>query len=386
VRGNRNYVTWYKLAFILATIVLPLVLNTAEAQAASLNRTWKVVSSPSGGYPNNRLFGVATRSSNDAWAVGYSSHDINTPQQALIEHWDGTQWSIVANPGVGGSELHAVAIVSANDVWAVGSSSGYNKTLIEHWDGTSWSIVPSPVANGSLSGVAAISSSDVWAVGNDNNSPLQTLVLHYDGTNWSVVPSPNPGTYNNFLAAVTALSTNDVWAVGTSVDKSFHTYTLTEHWNGTSWQAITSPNPGLLYNDLFGVAAHSSSDVWVVGYQSNINGNPFQTVIEHWNGSSWSVIPSPNPGASYNALDGVTAIAGKDAWAVGAYQGNSRGNKTLIEHWNGKSWRITSSPSPDTYNELWGVAAVSANNLWAVGDTAKQFNTFQTLTEQYCSC
>jgi hypothetical protein len=123
-----------------------------------------------------------------------------------------------------------------------------------------------------------------------------------------------------------------------------------------------------------------------VGYQSNINGNPFQTVIEHWNGSSWSVIQGPNPGASYNALVGVTTISGKDAWAVGAYQGNSRGNKTLIEHWDGKTWRITSSPSPDIYNELWGAAAVSANNLWAVGDTAKQFNKFQTLTEQYCSC
>jgi hypothetical protein len=50
--------------------------------------------------------------------------------------------NVAASPdprGVG--EFDAVAAVSANDVWAVGDGIG---TLIEHWNGTLWSLVKSP--------------------------------------------------------------------------------------------------------------------------------------------------------------------------------------------------------------------------------------------------
>jgi hypothetical protein len=49
-------------------------------------------------------------------------------RQTLIEHWNGTQWSVVPSPNLMGNNLlRGVAIVSANDVWAVGfviSNSG----------------------------------------------------------------------------------------------------------------------------------------------------------------------------------------------------------------------------------------------------------------------
>src|SRR6266436_8232780 len=61
---------------LLVAVLVGLQLRAGSAQAESLNRTWKVVSSPNvRGYSNNTLLGVATRSSNDAWAVGYSSQD-----------------------------------------------------------------------------------------------------------------------------------------------------------------------------------------------------------------------------------------------------------------------------------------------------------------------
>src|SRR5690348_5630714 len=56
-------------------------------------------------------------------------------------------WNIVPSPNVGTtSHLNSVSVISATDVWAVGYSS--TGTLIEHWDGTSWSIVSSPNPNG----------------------------------------------------------------------------------------------------------------------------------------------------------------------------------------------------------------------------------------------
>jgi hypothetical protein len=54
----------------------------------------------------------------------------------------------------------------------------------------------------------------------------------------------------------------------------------------------------------------------------------------------------------------------------------------LIEHWNGSGWSITSSPNVGANsNELNDVAVVSASNAWAIGDVIN--GSYQTLTEEY---
>src|SRR6266700_3094663 len=153
-------------------------------------------------------------------------------------------WSVVASPNAtpGNNELHAVASISANDVWAVGTSEntlGNDQTLILHWDGTVWSIVASPttgMVEGNLLGVAAVATNDEWAVGSFRNAggAFQTLTLHWDGTAWSIVPSPSPDGAFNDLFSVAAFSTSDVWAVGDSGSG-----TLIEQWNGSSWSAVS---------------------------------------------------------------------------------------------------------------------------------------------------
>jgi hypothetical protein len=61
-----------------------------------------------------------------------------------------------------------------------------------------------------------------------------------------------------------------------------------------------------------GVAAISASDIWAVG---SIGG--FLTVTEHWDGTSLSIIASPNPGSGGNSLNGVTAKSDGTVVAVG---------------------------------------------------------------------
>src|SRR5476651_240976 len=58
----------------------------------------------------------------------------------------------------------------------------------------------------------------------------------------------------------------------------------------------------------------------------------------------WSVSPSTNMGPGNNDLNGVAAIADNDAWAVG-YASNGVANRTLIEHWDGSNWTIVPSPN-----------------------------------------
>src|SRR6266567_2868095 len=216
---------------VVGAVLIPLLLAPTVAQAAA----WTVVSSPNPG-AGNGLFGVASISANDVWAVGNFSN-IGSLEQTLTLHWNGKKWSHIKSPNVSSqdSELLAVAAVSPTDVWAVGDSntSGSEQTLIEHWNGTSWSIVSSPNPGaGGLNGVAIISATDIWAVGaffNTTNNVTQTLIEQWNGTSWSVVTSPNPSSTTNLLEAAAAdKSSGQAWAVGEFTAASGATQTLTE--------------------------------------------------------------------------------------------------------------------------------------------------------------
>lgn len=100
--------------------------------------SWSVVPSPNIPNQHNKLNAVTAvpGSPNELWAVGQAG------PTALILHWDGTQWNIVPSPSAGPVPiLTGVVAVSSDDVWAVGwTSAGSGPiTLTEHWDGSSWS-------------------------------------------------------------------------------------------------------------------------------------------------------------------------------------------------------------------------------------------------------
>ena len=347
---------------------------------------WSVVSSPNPGTGSQVLNKVAALSANDVWAVGYYANQ-DRISHSLIEHWNGTAWSVVSSPdgGIKTNYLTAVAAVSANDVWAVGYYTDENsgrQTLAERWNGTTWSIVPSlnPAVDDTMNGIVAISSTDVWTVGTAaNNNIYQTLIEHWNGSAWSVVPSPDPGSANNLLLGVAAVSANDMWAVGYYNNTGSAYLTLTEHWNGTAWSVVSSPSVGSS-DYLYGVAAVSATDVWAVGV-STVG----STLTEHWNGTAWSVVPSPSPGTLINGLSMVAVVSANDVWASGTYSTDNNINQTLVEHWNGTAWSVVPSPSPGTVdNYLQGVSVGSANDVWVVGYyTSDSFTSFQTLTEHY---
>jgi hypothetical protein len=359
--------------------------------------SWSTVSSPNASdAPGNYLLGVTCVSASDCWAVG-SYFNLNAPGSSfltLTEHWNGTSWSIVSSPSIYAADynvLNSVTCASASDCWAV----GYNDdgTLIERWDGTSWSIVPSPNVTqyNALRGVTCASASECWAVGfydyyeNGVGFISQTLIEHWDGTSWSIIASPNTSaTQDNVLYGVTCTSASDCWAVGRG---RYELQTLIEHWDGASWSIVTSPNPNPNYfNVLYGVTCASASECWAIGYYDN-NNYRSQTLIEHWDGTSWSIVTSPNTSSTQdNILYGVTCASASECWAVGDYFDYTNTNAvgpTLIEHWDGASWSIVTSPNvPETpqHNQLYGVTCSSASECWAVGSTQ---NNYQTLIERW---
>jgi hypothetical protein len=298
------------------------------------------------------------------WAVGY----FVTLHKPLAEHWDGQTWRTTTPQARGQSSTFAsVAAITPTDAWAVGGygTGSVSGTLIEHWDGLRWSLVQSPsvgTISNVLYGVAANSSSDVWAVGlyDDSNGVSQTLVEHWDGLSWSIVPSPG-GEDGGTLRGVVAISSSDVWAVGESNGGQ----SLIEHWDGTGWGLVPSPSPQLL-NVLQSVSAVSSTDVWTAGWQS-LSGQ--SSLVEHWDGTQWSVVPGPDIAGSTETLQGVWAISADDIWAVGMLgAGPPYVASALIEHWDGASWTIVPSPSFGTIGtQLNGVWAASGTDAYAVG-------------------
>lgn len=199
-----------------------------------------------------------------------------------------------------------------------------------------------------------------------------TALAFAQGGVWTVISSPNTGsTKYNDLLAVAPVSTNDIWSVGyhntdNAGPEDCKTRTLAEHWNGSSWSIVSTPNvaKGIGdYDPLEGVAAVSTNNVWAVGYSGNCNSLAEKTLIEHWNGAKWSIVPSPNPYTSQE-LHGITAVSANDIWAVGNYDGVQYG--PLIEHWNGAVWSKVATPANGGF--LYGVTALASNNVWAVGE------------------
>ena len=364
---------------ILVGAAVASALLVAFVAGAGGFTSWTVVASPSPNVYGNIFNAVSARTASDVWAVGVGGSASNNATYAA--RWNGTSWTTYATPNPvphcldgnfqwTGNRLNDVVAISGSNAWAVGNGCYESKTLVEHWDGTKWSIVasPNPTAGvNALSSVAAISASNVWAVGwHTSNGAYQTLVEHWDGTAWSVVSSPNPNPTSNVLAAVAASSASDVWAVGYSGLSS----TLIEHWNGTSWSVIASPAlPGSV---LSGVTAISPTDAWAVGSQTGASGGTL-TLVLHWDGQTWSVVSSPNPDTTYsaaNVLRGITAISANDVWAVGMYENESTDyhqHRTLTLHWDGGAWSLVSSPSPGESGELNDVSALARGGIWATG-------------------
>jgi hypothetical protein len=238
--------------------------------------------------------------------------------------------------------------------------------------GTGWSVQPS-YSFGSqdniLAGVSAASATDAWAVGAyypGSSNILNTLAHHFDGTHWTAFPLPNVGVEQNVLLAVSMPAPGSAWAVGFYESGKFQQQTLIEHFNGNVWSVVPSPSPGVLQNILYGVAAISDSDVWAVGAEQDANAL-WHTLTEHWNGAAWTVVNAVDAGVNGNQLYAVKALASNNVYAVGQQAGAGFPQQALIEHWNGTAWSVVSAPTDSASALPLGVTA-TASSLTFVGE------------------
>jgi hypothetical protein len=288
-------------------------------------------------------------------------------------------WGIVPTPDPPESisyTLSGIGTSSRSNAWAVGYWHDHvqNRSgpLVEHWDGRRWTAteLPNTSDHGQLREVAVVSRVDAWAVGHTqvNGEAMAPLIVRWDGATWTQVPSPNPDSYGTILYDVHATSPTDVWAVGyySSVPDDGSERTLILHWDGSAWSIVPSPNQGSIGSYLEGVTALSSNDAWAVGwyFPGDIDA---ATLALNWDGASWTIVPTPNPGTGWNGFGDAAMLGADDVWAVGGYnQVGGLDGAPLVQHWDGTAWGVGAFPASRD-GGLNDVVAVSGGKLIAVG-------------------
>ncbi len=397
--STMNSVVLARSYFNLTLLFLLFLLLTVPPGASSQSSIFRVQPSPSPNVQGNTLIAGAAVAADDAWAVGYRNDNNLNDSRTLTEHWDGSAWKVVPSPNPGsipscknsntGNVLTSIATVASNDVWAVGFSFTCSTDLVPmalHWDGTAWSAMATPALltndNSAFNSVVALASNNVYAVGYQPaaNGAVRTLIEHWDGVTWQVVSSPNGNSTGSSLFGVSATSPNDIWAVGDNVAPDVPITTLVEHFDGTTWSIIPSPNPVksgfLAANQLLSVRAESPTDVTAVGAVRDGLLRTL-TLIEHWDGAKWRVVASPNQGEAqgdFNTLQSVVAVSPTDLYAIGFFADAATAGqqRTMVQHFDGHAWAIVSSPTKGLAQQLnGGFVLPGAQNVWAVGASAQ---------------
>lgn len=299
------------------------------------------------------------------------------PGPAALAAARSSAWRVVPSPNLPGwDSLTSVSASSPRDAWAVGTveakPGGPPSALAEHWDGRAWRIIPVPAGSTGpssiLVAVSAHSAADAWAVGVSQTSDQAAqapLAEHWDGHSWAAVATPAVPNGARF-SGVVDLGPGDAWAVGyLPAQVAPYSHTLIEHFDGHAWHVVPSPDPGTMTNSLFQVAASGPDDIWATG-ERTYSPVPVLTLAEHWDGRRWQVVPTSNdPAAQFNYVQSLAARSATDAWAAVTTAGNSYGN--FFAHWNGKTWQKVPGLGLHLNFDLTGLVIASPSQAWAAG-------------------
>jgi hypothetical protein len=245
-------------------------------------QAWVTVPYAPGPGPQDQLGAIAADGAGDAWATGSTYDSATGAAQAYVERWNGSQWQVVATPGLGDSyQFDAVAARGPNDVWVTGvryaDDSQSDQLLLLHWDGHTWKRLPAPATGlpEIFDEKALVNGPDnAWLVGWGNPTPDSDdrlpVILHWNGKNWATSPAPSgPGELYDITETTGGLRTvGDTYSPDAT---SYGMYSLRR--SGTSW--LNTPVPATGAGSVFGTAAVPGGGQWVVGASGQTTSDPF---------------------------------------------------------------------------------------------------------------
>jgi alpha-tubulin suppressor-like RCC1 family protein len=285
-----------------------------------------------------------------------------------------TQQSVVSVTGLTGATVVAAGGVSGLALVSAPAGTPPEKPQASGVPSSPWRVVPSQHPSGrepvdqDLNAVSAASATDAWAVGSASLVSGKPLAEHWNGLAWTLAQVAAGAQADSSLNGVDDLSPTDAWAVGeTDSGTTAGERTLIENWNGTTWVVVPSPDPETgpgTFDELQAVSGTSPDDLWAVGWFSD--GVKFiALLLEHWNGTAWTFFAPPTE-ESIQFGEAVTVVSADDAWVVGDTESG-----TVSAHFNGKKWIQVATPilsiGSSPQNILSGVTNAGADDLWASG-------------------
>jgi hypothetical protein len=231
-----------------------------------------------------------------------------------------------------------VACPTATWCQAVGTYTamdGRRHALVEHWDGSSWHVAALPRVRGDrnrLTQVSCATTTSCVALGARIPGTDTQLGLRWDGASWRRIGTA--GIHDVTIFDLSCPTAHSCMAVGNR---------SAWQWDGSRWrshQPVTW-NPDV--RDVFAaVSCTARDDCTLVGHRQRRAAPVDLPLVEHWNGSRWTVVKAVAPGVS-GRLGSVSCVASGTCTAVGALDD---GNQVLT-HAPGTSWSASALPAPD---------------------------------------
>jgi hypothetical protein len=342
---------------------------------ASMTQTWNGLQWAMQPFPvpdnslGAQLTGVSCTSPTFCEAVGSyldTTIGLNVP---LAATWNGTSWSLQPAPGTdpgsfNSEQFNTVSCASPTvcEAWASGNGISQGITLAEQWNGSSWKLQTVPSGNATVNSVSCSSNRFCEAVGTG-------VAYTWDGSAWTAQTIPAPAGTGN-LGGVSCTSKKFCEATGEYYNGDV--VTVAARWNGKAWAAQSPATSTTARMDAVSCASASSCEAGG-SFEVDVTSNNLMALAEGWNGSAWQLQhPVAPPGATDNALRGISCASASFCAAVGAHLDSSGNQVNLAETWNGRSWVIQPTPNSTSQfgafgNSLIDVSCVSAQFCEAVG-------------------
>jgi hypothetical protein len=279
------------------------------------------------GLRGSALESIACPGAADCWAVGGNA----AGGQTVIEHWQGGAWRPAAAPQLPGSQLNSVSCASVSACWATGGTqarSGAAGDLFEHWNGTQWSLVATLPGGLQPTAISCPVSGYCLAVGLRDGV---AAAASYSRGRWTPAPPP-PGTTSATTAtsATSATSATAPSLFGCAAPAlclaAFPGAELhTDVWNGRAWTPMTSSM--LTYP--VGLSCSGPKGCWLLGMTRKN-----RPLALHWQGGTqgWAAV-TLRAARHQGYLSGLAC--GSGCWAVGGRGGTRRNGvpytRALIE-------------------------------------------------------
>jgi hypothetical protein len=347
-----------------------------------------VIAAPNPSATFNWVSDASCTASNECTAVGeYNGASLVTP---LAMRWNGSSWTSQSTPALAESAgFRDVSCAKSTECLAVGWIGKPSKPMAELWNGKEWKTqsvpLPAEATGGALESVSC--SSVCFAVGYwlTKTGVNRTYSIQWSGTEWILRTPLNGSSGSNHLYGVSC--STFCFAVGEYADGLGNVLTLIERWNGTEWTIQSSENiEGQSVNALYDVSCTSNEACTAVGGFWNGAGTLQKTLAERWNGKSWKIQSTPNPAESKDAvLYGVSCVSLTICEAAGFNINGSKTTVSLAEVWSEGSWAIQTTPNPlsSTSTVFRGMVCVSSTFCFGVGNYSSPELSSATLVERY---